>query len=111
MKATLKNEKTGSIKQVKVGFSWTQFFWGWLVPIFRADWKWFLIELVITVLANCVTEVAGFGTTGGLVVGIVFAFIYNKLYIKDLIAKGFRPTDGSSRDIISQVDIEVPSDK
>lgn len=34
------------VKQVKVGFSWTTFFFGFFVPLFRGDIKWFLIMLL-----------------------------------------------------------------
>lgn len=39
----------GSItKDVKVGFSWTMFFFGPLVPLFRGDLKWFLFSILIS---------------------------------------------------------------
>lgn len=41
MKVMLKNENTGQIKQAKIGFSWTVFFFGFFPAIFRGDWKWF----------------------------------------------------------------------
>lgn len=46
MKVMLKNENTGQIKQAKIGFSWTVFFFGFFPAIFRGDWKWFLIILI-----------------------------------------------------------------
>jgi len=38
---------------------------------------------------------AGFFTFGiGIfVVSLIFAFIYNKIYIKELLEKGYRPTE------------------
>ena len=84
MYANLKNKKTGEVKQVKVGFSWTEFFFGWWVPLFRGDWFWFLIQLAATAVAT-LPIIFMFPLSFGGVVGLVFSFIYNKLYAQRLI--------------------------
>lgn len=71
----LKNEN-GVTKEVKNGISWTVFFFGILVPLFRADWKWFLIALVAVP--------ATFG-----VFWLFMVFKYNKWYLDDLLNKGY----------------------
>ena len=71
----LRNEY-GVTKTVKSGFSWTYFFFGALVPLFRGDWKWFLISLVASIL------------TVGLA-HFVFMFKYNEWYVNDLLEKGY----------------------
>lgn len=76
MKQIMKNE-IGQVKIVKEGFSWTTLFFGVFVPLYRGDWKWFLIMLIVNLFTY------GLGS-------IVFAFIYNKIYIDDLLAKGYR---------------------
>ena len=76
MKRTMKNE-IGQVKIVKEGFSWTMLFFGVFVPLYRGDWKWFLIILI----ANIFT----YGWAS-----VVFAFIYNKIYINDLLEKGYK---------------------
>ena len=76
MKRMMKNE-IGQIKIVKEGFSWTMLFFGIFVPLYRGDWKWFLIILI----ANIFT----YGWAS-----VVFAFIYNKIYINDLLEKGYK---------------------
>ena len=76
MKRTMKNE-SGQVKIVKEGFSWTMLFFGIFVPLYRGDWKWFLIILI----ANIFT----YGWAS-----VVFAFIYNKIYINDLLEKGYK---------------------
>ena len=69
----------GSVKAgIKVGFSWTLFFFGVFVPLFRGDIKYFLIMLVAALVT--------FGLSW-----LVFPFIYNQLFVKDLIAAGYRP--------------------
>ncbi|WP_294739414.1 DUF2628 domain-containing protein [uncultured Exiguobacterium sp.] len=81
---------SGLVKEVKVGFSWTTFFFGFFPAFFRGDFKWGLIQLVLAIVAG--TATVGFGT--GLV-SLVFSFIYNKIYINELIEKGYRPIDTS----------------
>ena len=44
-------EKNGMIRQAPVGFSWTTLFFGFLVPLFRGDWVWFIIMLLIGMLS------------------------------------------------------------
>ncbi|MFJ8528613.1 HrgC protein [Bacillus sp. NPDC094106] len=73
------NYKNKLRKEVKIGFSWTTFFFGALVPLVRGDWKWTLIFII-----------AGLCTSGFS--GIVLAFFYNKIYIQELIEKGYTPT-------------------
>ena len=70
---------SGAVKAgVKVGFSWTLFFFGVFVPLFRGDIKWTLIMFV-----------AAFVTFG--LSWLVFPFIYNKIYTQDLLNQGFKP--------------------
>lgn len=82
MKVNLVNNNGGKMK-VKVGFSWTMFFFGVFVPLFRGDIKWFLITLI-----------AGAMTLG--LSNLVFMFIYNGLYIKDRIKEGYKAGDTHS---------------
>ena len=71
------NPHNGQLREAPVGFSWTVFFFSCFPPIFRGDWKWFII-MVILALA-----------TAGLS-GFVFIFMYNKIYIKELINTGYK---------------------
>lgn len=72
------------VKQVKVGFIWTKFFFGFFVPLFRGDIKWFLIMLV--------AQMFSFG-----IASIIFAFFYNKFYIK-----GYTPASEVDRNLLNQ---------
>ena len=76
--ATIKlKSKNGETREAPVGFSWTTFFAGPFVPLTRGDWKWSLIMLVGSILT--------FG-----IVGIIFSFIYNKLYLEVLLTQGYK---------------------
>jgi len=103
MKIILKND-AGLTKQVKVGFSWTTFFFGFFPALFRGDLKWAAIMFIIEVILGAFT----FGI-GAWVSGIVFSFIYNKIYIKELIEKGYKPADEHARSILEHKNILTPT--
>lgn len=86
MKVILKHD-SGLVKEVKKGFSWTLFFFGLFVPLIRGDLKWAVIMFLLQVLVGSFTL-----GIGALVVNLIFAFIYNKIYIKELLEKGYRPS-------------------
>jgi len=88
----LKNPMTPEIKQAPIGFSWTVFLFGPFPPLFRSDWKFFAILL----LAALVT----FGLSN-----LVFAFIYNKMYLNDLLNNGYTTDDPEN--IISMIEGKV----
>jgi len=71
------NSSSGKKKDAPVGFSWTTLFFGPFPLLFRGSVKWFAIIL----LGALVT----FGASN-----LVFMFLINKLYIKDLIAAGYK---------------------
>ncbi len=73
-------------KEVKIGFSWTVFFFGFFVPLIRGDLKWAVIMFLLAFLLGYFT----YGV-GGVIVGLIFSFKYNKIYIKDLLLKGYKP--------------------
>ena len=72
----LRNEN-GVTKEVKKGISWTYLFFGSLVPLFRGDWKWFILTLI--------AAPATFGLSH-----ILFFIKYNKWYLNDLLDKGYK---------------------
>lgn len=87
MHVRLKNG-AGVVKEVKVGFSWTTFFFGFFPALFRGDLKWAAIMCITAVAVGIFT----FGI-GAWIPGIIFSFVYNKIFIKDLLDKGYRPAD------------------
>jgi hypothetical protein len=74
-------ERGDEVQSAPLGFSWTTFFFSFFVPIFRGDWVWFFVQFILACL------------TSGLSV-FVFAFIYNKIYAKSLLDKGFTVSPG-----------------
>lgn len=93
-----KNPHTGAMKEAPVGFSWTVLFFGIFPPLFRGDWKWAIIMLIAAIIT--------FGLSH-----FVFMFIYNKLYIKDLIGSGYKAQSIASGDMdyaSAKVGMQIP---
>ncbi len=74
--ACLENSHTGQKREAPIGFSWTNLFLGFFVPLSRTDWKWAAIQFFAALI------------TAGLC-WLVFPFLYNRLYLRDLLNNGF----------------------
>jgi hypothetical protein len=94
MKVFIKNS-VGYSKPVKLGFSWTMFFFGFFVPLFRGDIKWAILSFILAIV------------TCGLS-WLVLPFIYNKIYIKEMFEKGWIPGDDMSKNLMKQKGMVVP---
>lgn len=92
-KVMMKNERTGKFKKTCEGFSWTTLFFGPLVPLFRGDWKYFLVSVVILAFAASAPIPLELAQLIDLAVLVGGAFTYNGLRNKDLLNKGFTFTD------------------
>ena len=76
----LRNENTGEVVFAPQGFSWTFFFFGFFVPLFRGDFLYFCVAFFVILPFNFLTF--GFAQ-------VIFAFFYNNLYFQKMINKGF----------------------
>ncbi|MBP2629516.1 MAG: hypothetical protein H6Q70_144 [Firmicutes bacterium] len=110
---TLKNKNTGLVKECPTGYSWTTFFFGVFVPLLRGDLKWAAILFFISLLIGIPT--LGFGS---LLVGPVFAYFYNKIFIKAMIEKRYTYADEDTKSylisngiICSEPEIEIQGEK
>ena len=103
-KITLTNEYTGQYKSAPTGFSWTTFFFGCFPALFRGDWKWAAIQFGLALVTAGISW-------------LVMPFIYNKLYLKDLLNSGFYPTDEAqanyliAKGIVTKQEIEFFNSK
>lgn len=93
MLVNLKNN-AGMVKVSPLGFSWKVFFFGPLVPLFRGDFKGVILMLVSDVC------------TMGLFC-FIWPFIYNKLYTKSLLNKGFGPAGEDSKSTLIRYGISI----
>jgi hypothetical protein len=92
----MEHPNTGIIKKAPIGLSWTTLFFSALRALFRADIKWFIIQLLLS--WSCISQ-------------IFFAVIYNKLFIQKLLEKGFKLKDvegGTSDDARKSLSINLP---
>ena len=102
MAIEVKLEKYGYKKKGFLGFSWTAFFFNFFVPLFRGDFKWFLIFLFPFIFASLGASldldfdnnfIAFIFIFPVFVSKFFFPFIYNKFYTKDLLKKGYLPPE------------------
>jgi len=75
--STLLLEKNGVQKQCPVGFSWTTLFFGGFPALIRGHALVGLVQIILQVITFSVSA-------------IVFAFIYNKMYISWRLENGFK---------------------
>ena len=81
-------EKYKVRKKGFIGFSWTSFFFGFFVPIFRGDFKWLLITLILVFLSFGLAQ-------------FILCFLYNRFYTINLLEQGYKPADDYSENILN----------
>jgi hypothetical protein len=80
----LKHPATGLVKTGFIGFSWTSFFFGGIPAIMRGD-----VGIGLGLLAAGLVASAVSAGLLWFVVGLIWAFIYNKRYTTKLIENGY----------------------
>ena len=93
---SLKHNTSGVLKEAPIGFSWTTLFFTIFPALFRGDLKWTFVQLLLL----CVT----FGASS-----LVMPFVYNKIYVKNLLESGYVPADDGARDLLAAKGIMVTS--
>ncbi|CAG9252230.1 conserved membrane hypothetical protein [Paraburkholderia unamae] len=76
----IKHQQSGLVRKGYVGYCWTYFFFGWLVPVFRG-------EIVVGVLHLILTS----ATLGFF--QIVMPFLYNKQFMARQLMSGWQLSD------------------
>lgn len=71
------------MREIKLGFSWTYFFFGCFVSIVRGDWKWAIIHLVVGSVLVLISPIAYF------LYRFFMVLFYNKIYAKELVKEGY----------------------
>jgi len=72
----MKHSNSGIIKKGYYGFSWTYFFFGYIVPIARREIKIAMLHLLLAIVTLGVSQ-------------IILSFLYNEQYMDRLIKKGY----------------------
>ena len=90
-KVSMKNQ-AGVIKSVKLGFSWTTFFFGGWVAMFRGQWgevlKWFFLNPITL-----------------FIWGFVQCWTANKKTVIFLTEKGYQPATDADRELLRRQQI------
>ena len=66
--------------------------------MYRGDFKWFFIYLIVGLLTYNLGA-------------IVLAFFYNKIYINNLIEKGYKPANSKSKELLLSKNIIKNTDE
>lgn len=88
--------ESGKIKSCKLGYSWISLFIPIIYPLFRMDFKNFIIQFI---LCSILGEISS--TLLGLT-WIIYCGFYNKIYLKDLIKKGYEPYNEESELVLKK---------
>jgi hypothetical protein len=87
-------QKGDKKKRVKKGFSWTMFFFGWFVPLFRGDFSFLILLGILDIGLFALGFVSGgIGDAGMFIINLIFAFNYNQHYCLKLERKGYKAID------------------
>ncbi len=100
MKKIVNLKKEKEVKTAVIGFSWTTFFFGFFVPLFRKDWIHAIIFAVISFIVTLPIKKEILGIENqmmisliflavSVILGVIFGFVYNRLYINGLLKKGW----------------------
>lgn len=92
MYKTFQNPTTGRIKEVKVGYSWTVFFWGIIPMLCRQDFIGAFVSFFIAYALNAILPSILF-IAPSVIFYTVIAYYYNEYYAKRLIQKGYIQID------------------
>ncbi|MDC2828987.1 hypothetical protein PO250_01375 [Limosilactobacillus mucosae] len=100
----LKNETTNQVKQCKLGWSWTVFFFSFWPMLFRQDWIYLICYAAWEVIGNTIafSNDGAFITVSSadFIIRIVMSVMYNTLYVKGLLKKGWKPADEASKKLM-----------
>ncbi len=84
---------SGLVQKCGTGYCWGMFWFNCLCPLFRGDLRWFFAAFVGTIFLSSISM--------GLMLplcGPLFAFFYNKRYIRTQLEKGFVSADDIAKE-------------
>jgi hypothetical protein len=85
-----KNPHTGENRKAPVGYSWTVFFFWFITPLFRSDWKGAGLLSLLGFVGSWILHELGAPPPAAFWIVVIFAAFYNKFYIKQLVQKGYQ---------------------
>ena len=90
----LKHSDSGLIKPGFISYSWTYFFFGFFVPIFRGEIGIGLMHLIFSII------------TFGLF-HLIMPFLYNRQYTTRLLTSGWKLNDSDDRNTLARLKIGI----
>ncbi len=93
----MKHPTNNLVSKAYVGFSWTSLFFGPWPLLFRNEWGFFLIFLIVYIVVAMVTL-----GIGAFVLGIVWAFYFNKWHMRRLIEKGYAIDESQPEGLVAE---------
>lgn len=99
----LKNPNTDEIKKLNLGFAWQVFVFNVFYFVYKKDWKWAGIFVVLLGFTTMLPEdYVGFAI---FLIDLLSFLFYNKIKLKELTAKGWVITE-NSKTILNQYRIQ-----
>lgn len=98
----LKHPESDHFVTTPVGFSWTTLFFGFLPAIMRGDYRWAGIQFGLLIPLAILAQGPGF-----LAAVLFFGWLYNRLYIRQLVRSGYVVSAWNSRRSIDQLAAEL----
>ena len=102
----MKQKSTGLLRMGYFGFSWTTLFFGFFPALFRADFITFIGGFIVSSMIAILTKGVGMG-----VIFIIWAFMYNKYYTRNLLERGYVFADTEARNIQASIALDVDLQK
>ena len=97
-KIKVKHKESGVEKSCFIGYSWTYFFFGFFVPIFRGEISIGVFHLIFSI--------ATFG-----VFQLVMPFLYNKQYSIRLLTNSWVLNDSEEKNSLAKLKIGISSEE
>jgi len=119
MKIRLKNSN-GRERLCETGFSFTTLFFGPFVLLYRGDFLWASIMLILEVIFNFLINIIPF--IGDifyvqnlffkvLILNFIFAIFYNKIYLRGLLLEGYEGYDKIDKDSLENIRLNVTKEE
>ena len=93
-KINVKHNESGIQKNCFVGYSWTYFFFGFFVPIFRGEISIGVFHLIFTVVTFGIFQ-------------LIMPFLYNKQYSIRLLSNAWSLYDSEENELLAREKIGI----
>ncbi len=95
-------KKDNKSKNISLGFSWLFLLFGVFYPLVKGDFKNALLIMGSFFVITMISKIYPIFILLFFISYIGLAFIYNKIYAKDLIKKGFLPVNEYSKNALEK---------